>query len=94
MRTKWGVANMHNVSGGHFWQLGSIVSLATETTDGEILVAFLLKHGLGSGLRVPNFKKFCWGSMPPDPPSLFTLKRMQWLYPSKIAGSSPALRYT
>ena len=26
---------------GHFWQFGSITFLATETTDGEILVAFL-----------------------------------------------------
>ena len=31
---------MHTVRGGDFWQFGSIVSLATETTDGEILVAF------------------------------------------------------
>ena len=29
------------VRDGHFWQFGSIASLATETTDGEILVAFL-----------------------------------------------------
>ena len=32
---------MRVMHGGHFWQFGSIVSLATETTDGEILVAFL-----------------------------------------------------
>ena len=32
---------MRVVRGGHFWQFGSIASLATETTDGEILVAFL-----------------------------------------------------
>ena len=37
---------------GHFWQLGSIASPATETTGGEILVAFCLKHGLRSDLRV------------------------------------------
>ena len=48
-------------------QLGSIGSLATETTGGEILVAFWPKHGLRSDLRVPNFKKFSWGNMPPDP---------------------------
>ena len=29
--------------------------------------------------------------MPPDPPSLFTVKRTQWSYQSKIAGSGPAL---
>ena len=32
---------MRLVHGGHFWQLGLIVSLATETSGGEILVAFL-----------------------------------------------------
>ena len=74
---------------GHFWQLGSIASLATETTGGEILVAFWPKHGLRSDLRVPNLKIFSWESMPPDPPSLFTLKRTQWPYQSKIAGSGP-----
>ena len=61
------------VRSGHFWQLGSITSLATETTGGVILVAFWPKHGLRSNLRVPNFKNFPWGSMPPDPPSLFNL---------------------
>ena len=69
---------------GHFWQLGSIASLATETTGGKILVAFWPKHGLRSDLRVPNFS---WGSMPPDPLTLFTLKRTQWPYQSKIGGS-------
>ena len=68
------------VRSGHFWQLGSIASLAAETTGQEILVAFWPKHGLKSDLRVPNFKIFPWGSMPPDPPSLFTLKRTQWPY--------------
>ena len=29
--------------------------------------------------------------MPPDPPSLFTLKRMQWPYQSKIVGAGPEL---
>ena len=38
---------------------------------------------------MPNFKKFSWGSMPPDPPTLFTLKRMQWPYQSKIVGAGP-----
>ena len=40
-------------------------------------------------ISVPNFKKFSWGSMPPDPPSFFTLKRMQWPYQSKIVGAGP-----
>ena len=38
----------------HFWQLGSIASLATEPTGGVILVAFWPKHGLRSDLRVPG----------------------------------------
>ena len=31
---------MRVMRGDHFWQFGSIASLATETTDREILVAF------------------------------------------------------
>ena len=72
---------------GHFWQLGSNASLATETTGKEILVAFWPKHGLKNDLRVTNFKHFSWGSMPPHPPSLFVFKHTQWPYQSKIAGS-------
>ena len=67
----------------HGGQLGSITSLATETTGGVILVATMAQK---RSQNVPNFKKFSCKSMPPDPPSLFTL---QWLYQSKIAGSSP-----
>ena len=48
---------MRIVRGGHFWQFGSIASLATETTDGEILVAFWPKHGPRSDLTVPNLEK-------------------------------------
>ena len=44
------------------------IRLDTETTGGEILVAFWPKHGLRSDLRVPNLKFFSGGSMPPDPP--------------------------
>ena len=86
-----GGANTGVMRGGHFCQLGSIAFLATKTTGEEILVAFWPKHGLRSNLRVPNFKNFSWGSMPPDPPSLFTFKRTQWPYQSKIAGSGPVL---
>ena len=32
---------MRVVRGGYFWQLSLIASLATESTGGEILVAFL-----------------------------------------------------
>ena len=32
------------VHSGHFWQLGPIAALATETTGGEILVEFWPKH--------------------------------------------------
>ena len=52
----------------NFWQLSLIASIVA---GGEILVAFCPKHGLRSDLRVSNFS---WGSMPPDPSSLFTLK--------------------
>ena len=37
---------MRVVRGSYFWQLGSIASLATEATGGEILVAFWSKRGL------------------------------------------------
>ena len=67
------------VRNGHFWQLGSIASLAIETTGGEILVAFWPKHCHRSDLRVPNLKIFSWGTkhqdQAPRSPSLFTLKR-------------------
>ena len=45
----WGGANMRKV------QLLQMASLAAETTGGQILIAFLPKHGLRSDLRVPNF---------------------------------------
>ena len=75
---------MRIVRGGHFWPIASLA------TDREILVDFWPKHGLRSDLRVPN--KFSWGSMSPDPPTLFTLTRTQWPYQSKIAGAGPAYR--
>ena len=42
-------------------------SLAAETTGGEILVAFWLKHDLRSNLRVPNLEIFR-GEHAPNPP--------------------------
>ena len=45
---------MHIICGR---QLGSITSLATETTNGEILVAFQPKMAR-SDLGVPNLKNF------------------------------------
>ena len=51
---KLGRVNIGVVHSGHFWQLGLVASLATETTGGEILVAFWSKHGLRSNLSVPN----------------------------------------
>ena len=71
---------MRVMCGGHFWQFGSIASLAAETTDGEILVAFLTEKCLRSDLRMPNFKKISWGNIPPDPPTSFSLTRTQLLY--------------
>ena len=53
------------VHGGYFCQLGSIASLATDTTGGVILVAFWPKHGLRSDLRV--FKNFPAGACPQIP---------------------------
>ena len=50
-RANLGGANMRIVRGGHSWQLGSIASLARETTGGEILVAVWPKHGLRSNLK-------------------------------------------
>ena len=41
--------------GGHFWQLGSIASLATETII--LVVSFCPKYDLRSDLKVPNSKK-------------------------------------
>ena len=73
-RANLGGANMRIVRGGHSWQLGSIASLARETTGGEILVAVWLKHRLRSDLRISNLKIFSRGSLPPDPLSLYTLK--------------------
>jgi len=49
---------MRVVRGSYFWQLGSIASLATETTGWEILVAFWSKRGLRSDLRVPMLFTF------------------------------------
>ena len=48
---------MRVVRGGHFWQFGSIASLGTETTDGEILVAFLVwaSEAISECLILKNF---------------------------------------
>ena len=50
-RANLGGVNMRIMRGGHFWQLGSIASLARETTGGEILEAVWPKHGLRSNLK-------------------------------------------
>ena len=39
---------------GHFWQLGSITSPATETTGGEILAAFCPKHDRAMAVPVTD----------------------------------------
>ena len=66
--TNLGEANMHIVRGDHSWQLGSIASLARETTGRKILVAVWPKHGVRSDLRVPNLKKIFLGEPDPKPP--------------------------
>ena len=67
--------------GGHFWQFGSIASVATETTI--LVVSFCPKHDLRSDLKVPNSKNFSGGACPQTPPTLFTLTHTQWPYQSK-----------
>ena len=73
-RANLGGANMRIVRGGHSWQLGSIASLARETTGGEILVAVWPKHSLRSDLRVPNLKNFPGGACPQTPLACTHLK--------------------
>ena len=74
-RANLGGVNMHIVRGGHSWKLGSIASLARETTGEEILVAVWPKHGLRSNLRVPNLKIFPEGACPQTPLACTHLKR-------------------
>ena len=62
---------MHVVRGSHFWQLGSVGSVATETKGGVILVSFWSKHG-SEAISGCLILKIFLGSMPQDPPSLFT----------------------
>ena len=47
------------VRGAYSWKFGSIASLPTETTDGEILVAFLAQTWPQK--RSHADKKFSWG---------------------------------
>ena len=81
-RANWGGANMRVMCGGHIWQLGcSIASLATETT-GRWFGPNVASEAISEWL----IWKIFLGVHAPRPPSLFT---PQWLYQSKIAGSSP-----
>ena len=86
---------MRVVRGAYFWQFGSIASLPTETTDGEILVAFfgpnMASEAISECQILKNFPGGGGGGgMPPDPPTLFTLTHTQWPYQSEIAGAGPA----
>ena len=65
------------------------IHLATETTGGEIVVAFWSKHSLRSDLRAPNFKKISGGACP-QTPLPYAHPSSQQLYQSQIAGSCPA----
>ena len=55
-----GLTSEHIVRGGHFWLFNLIASLATETTDGEILSSFFsdcfssYRWGGSSSFFVPN----------------------------------------
>ena len=65
---------MRVVQSVHFCQLGSISSLATETTDGKILVvAFFGPNMASEAISECLIFKIFLGSRPPDPSSLFTL---------------------
>ena len=76
------------VCSGHFWPLAS---LATETTGGEILVAFWPNMASEAISECLILKTFPGGACPQTPLPLFTLKCTQWPYHSKIAGSSPVV---
>ena len=62
---------MRVVRGGHFWQFGSIASLATETTDGEVIVPFSAQtwpQKRSQCAQLPNFtKNFPGGGCPQTP---------------------------
>ena len=73
------------VRGGHFWQLGSIASLATETT---ILVFFFVPNMASEAI---SECLIFLGEHAPRPPSLLTLTRTQWPYQSKTVGAGPAV---
>ena len=77
---------MRVMRGGHFWQFGSIASLATESTDGEI---FWPKHGLRSDLRVTNLKNFPGGACPQTPLAYSQLSA--WNGRTSIKYLAPAL---
>ena len=76
--------------GSHFWQFGSIASLATETTDWKILEAFLAQTWPQKRSQIAPFQKFSWGSMSPDALAC-SHKCTQLLYQSKKAGTCPDL---
>ena len=59
---------MRVVRGGHFWQFGSIASLATETTDGEILVAFFGPNMASEAISECLILKIFLGEYAPRPP--------------------------
>ena len=61
---------MRVVRGAYFWKFGSIACLPTETTNGEILVAFLAQTWPQKRSQI---KKFPWGGgggHAPRPPYL------------------------
>ena len=59
---------MRVVRGGHFWQFGSIASLATETTDGEILVAFFGPNMASEAISECLILKIFLGGVCPQTP--------------------------
>ena len=77
---------MRIVRGGHSWQLDSIASLAGETM-GDSSSSLARPNMALEAISECLIKKISWGSLPPDPPSLYTLKAYthpssQWPYQS------------
>ena len=73
---------MRIVRGAYFWQFGSIASLPTETTDGEIRVAFLAQTWPQK--RSQSAKKFSRGGHAPRSPGGLPTRSnsFSWLSPS------------
>ena len=81
---------MRVVRGTYFWQFGSIASLPTETTDGDILVAFFGPNMASEAIsECQILKKFSGGACPQTARGESLGTRLQWPYQPEIAGAGP-----